>query len=148
VDVYFADGAFGVEWGATLQQVQAAHPGGTAWRQRDEEGIGEVVYAVTGDFRVLGTDAPVILVHFVFTKENKLQRMFFHFRYADREAALYAIAEILGQDYSTRDEDGARTFGWRRGRASLAKFEIGSSPQFPWAFLAVRTMNIAPGNGR
>jgi hypothetical protein len=148
VDAHFGKGALNAAWGSTLQSVQAMYPGGTAWPQKEEDGVGEVVYAVSGNFRVLGMDLKPSLVHFVFTKQDQLQRAFFHFRFNDREAALYEIAQVLGQDYSIRDEAGSRAFTWKEGQASFAKFEVSSHPQFGWCLLAVRSMTIAPGSGR
>jgi hypothetical protein len=136
VDSEFPSGAHGIQWGSTLQQVQVAHPGGTASPTSE----GEVVYALAGDFRVLGVDLSVPLIQFVFTKQNQLQRVFWHFRHSDREAALYGVAQRLGQDYAISDEARGRVFRWKPGQASFANFEIGTGPQFPWAFLAARSI--------
>lgn len=136
VDAEFPSGALGIHWGSTLQQVQLAYPGGTASPTPD----GEVVYALAGDFRVLSVDLSVPLIQFVFTKQNQLQRVFWHFKHADRETALYGVAQRLGQNYTISDEARARVFRWKPGQASFAKFEIGTAPQFPWAFLAARAI--------
>lgn len=110
IDAHFGTGALNAAWGSTLQSLQATYPGGTTWPQKEADRIGEVVYAVAGNFHLLGTALNAGLVHFVFTKQNQLQRVFFHFRFDDRESAFFEIAQVLGQDYSIRDEAGVRAF--------------------------------------
>jgi hypothetical protein len=148
VDGQFSKGVLGVAWTASLEDVRAKFPGGTAWPNGGETGLGEVVYAVAGDFKVLDVEVTVPLVHFIFSKENNLVRVFFHFRLADRDAALYGIAQILGQDYTVRDAAMARIFEWKPGRLAVAKFEIGSGPAFPWAFFGVGPLKAKYAGGR
>ncbi|WP_116810943.1 hypothetical protein [Steroidobacter cummioxidans] len=144
VDAHFSTGVLGARWGTTLDQVQVMYPGGASWPNGGERG-GEIVYSVPGDFRVLALDIPVPLVHFIFSKENALTRAVLHFRYSDREEVLYGTALVLGQDYSIRDEASARVFQWKPGKASYVGIEIGSGPQFPWAFLGVRAIEQKAG---
>lgn len=140
VDSQFGSGVAGCGWGDTLQQVQAKHPGGFAWPNQGNEFKGEVVYAVTGAFVIAGVETASPLVHFVFSKDNELQRAFFHFKPADRDIVLYQVAQLLGQDYSIRDQAASREFDWKRGRTSFARFEIGNGPDMPWVYLGVRSM--------
>ena len=82
----------------------------------------------------------------MFSKENQLERVFFHFKVVDRDAALYSIAEVLGHDYTVRDEMRSRLFEWKSGRRSFARFVIGAGPEFPWAYFGVRVLDgNAPG---
>lgn len=138
VDEQFSAGALGIEWGSTLEDVQAVYPDGTAWESNFGDNPAATYYALSGDFPVLGLDIPAHLVHFIFTEEYRLQGVYFHFKYSDRETALYGIAEILGQDFSVKDEAGTRQFIWSTGRTSFAKLNVGNSPQRPWVHLAVR----------
>lgn len=140
VDDAFITRALGVSWGATLQQVQSAHPGGLTWPVKgDSEGI---AYVVPGDSQRLGVATPVKLVQFLFTKDNELRTIFIHFAYSDRESALYDVAEQLGHDYDVKDEAGVRKFCWKPGKTTQAQFEVGSSTMQPWAHLGLQTMNI------
>lgn len=140
VDEQFSSGALGVEWDSRLEDVQAEYPGGTALESSFGGNTEAVYYALSGDFRILGLDIPAHLVHFIFTKDHRLQAVFFHFKYSDREPALYGIAQILGQDYSVKDEAGTRQFIWPTGRMSFAKLNVGNGPQNPWVHLAVRPL--------
>src|SRR5215831_7673620 len=103
VDERFASGAIGAEWGATLQEVQAAYPNGLSWPGIDKDLADTVVYEVAGDPRMLGTHTPIRLVQFSFSSENKLTRIDFHFSFSDRDNAVYDVAEMLGQDFSTTE---------------------------------------------
>jgi hypothetical protein len=137
VDAYFSNGVLGAKWGARLDEVRAIYPGGTTWPNGLEQRNGELVYSVSTNVKVLALEIPISLVQFTFSRDNALNGAFLYFRYEDREAALYGIALALGQDYSIRDEADARTFKWKPGTASFAKFEVGNGPQFPWSFLGV-----------
>jgi hypothetical protein len=139
-DAHFGRGVAGRLWGMSLQEVQGKYPGGFAWPNQPNEPNGEVIYAVTGTFTVPGVEVPSPLVHFVFSKDNGLQRVFFHFKPADREAVLYQVAQLLGQDYSIRDQTLSRQFEWKPGQLAFARYEIGNGPNEPWAFFGVRTM--------
>lgn len=140
VDEQFSSGALGIRWNSQLEEVRAAFPNGTAWESTFDGSTGAVYYAVPGDLRVLDLDTPAQLVHFIFTKDRRLQAVYLHFRYPDREAVLYGIAQILGQDYSIKDEAGTREFIWPTGQASFAKLNVGNDPQNPWVHLAIRSM--------
>lgn len=140
VDAHFPEGALGVSWGATLQQVQSAYPGGLTWPVKGESD--GVAYVVPGSSQMLGMSTPVKLVHFLFTKDNTLRTIFLHFAYSDRDSALYDVAELLGQDYSTKDEAAARKFRWESGEKSEAQFEIGLSALQPWAQLGIQARDI------
>lgn len=137
IDELFPEGALGVVWGATLQQVEAAHPGGLAWPARDSQ-YDSIVYAVPGQPQMLGLGAPVKLVQFVFTRDNKLRTIVFHFTYSDRDAALYQAGELLGHDYSVKDEAMARQFRWKPGRATEGVLAIGTSALQPWVHLGLQ----------
>jgi hypothetical protein len=141
VDAHFANWVAGYGWGTSLQQIQAKYPGGFAWPNKGSEAKEEVVYAVSGSFALPGVETPSPLVQFIFSKDNELQRVFFHFKPADRDTVLYQIAQQLGQDYLIRDQAMSRQFEWKRGRMVFARYEIGSGPEFPWAFLGIKAMN-------
>ena len=143
VDDLFSSGVLGVRWDSRLDEVRKVHPDGTAWDSTFDGNTEAVYYAVSGDLRFPGLDIPTRLVHFIFTKDQRLQAVFFHFKYSDRESVLYGIAQILGQDYSVKDEAGTRQFTWPTGEAAFAKLDVGNSPQNPWVHLAVRPLKNA-----
>jgi hypothetical protein len=136
-DSQFRAGALGLSWGATLQQVQSAYPGGLTWpvQGRLVEGV---VYAIPGNAQMLGVTTPVQFVQFIFNKKNELQNVFFHFNYDDRDSALYNVAEILGQEYSVKDEGVVRKYSWKIGKLTQAQFEAGTSAAHPWAQLGLQ----------
>jgi len=137
VDAFFATEVVNVRWGSTLQQIQAAHPGGAAWPNDGPLSSEGHVYDVAGEFRVLGLNFPAHTVDFCFSKDDKLDRAILHFRYADRDDVLYSLAEVLGQDYDVRDEKLTRVFRWKAGRQSAVKLSISTDPRLPWAYLSV-----------
>ncbi|GFE82951.1 hypothetical protein GCM10011487_49510 [Steroidobacter agaridevorans] len=139
IDAEFPSKALGIQWSATLQQVQAAYPGGRVYPPTVKDD-GEIVYVVSGDFRVLGLDLSVPLIHFVFTNQDALDRVFWHFKYEDRDDALYGVAQALGQDYSTKDEARERIYLWKSGRTTRAQVRIGMEPKFPWAVLGAQSV--------
>ena len=139
-DVHFGRGVAGCLWGVSLQEVQGKYPGGFAWSHQPNEPNGEVTYAVSGTFTVPGVEVPSRLVHFIFSKDNGLQTVIYHFNPADREAVLYQVAQLLGQDYSIRDQALSRRYEWKPGQLAFARYEIGNGPNEPWAFFGVRTM--------
>jgi hypothetical protein len=98
-----------------------------------------VAYLVPGTSQMLGVSTPVKLVQFLFTQDNTLHTIFFHFAYSEGDSALYDVAELLGQDYSITAEPAARKFRWEPGANTVAQFEIGLSAQQPWAQLAIQT---------
>ena len=138
VDAWFATGVIGAAWGATVNQVQARHPGGVAWPNDGPLSSEGYIYDVAGEFAVLGVNYPVTRVYFGFSKDNKLDRAMFHFRYSDSDEVLYSIAEVLGHDYEVRDEKTTRIFTWKPGNRAAVKLSISTDPNLPWAYLGVR----------
>jgi hypothetical protein len=132
----FATGVLGTQWGSTLQTIKEKYPKGFAWHgeNRKRESI---IYQVTGEFTLPGTTTPIRMVEFRFSMQNQLRSVALHFDPADADAALYDIANLLGQDYGTKDDIISRFFYWKPNRVSVAAFSLGLGEQYPWAHLVV-----------
>jgi len=145
IDRYFVNGVPLVAWGTKLQDVQTIYPSGVTWEARNNDPDGaRVCMSVAGDAAMLGIDVPVHLVHFCFGSALTLQAVHFHFNYADRDVALYRVAEALGQDYAITEKAGSRLYTWKNGRSSSAVLKIGITPPSTWAYLSVWAVERPP----
>jgi len=140
VDEYFAEGALGVRWGATLEQVLEAFPGGLSYPLAESETDADtipVMYVVDPRVSLPGLRTPCGSVAFLFTRSVQLKRIACYYPFSDRDSVLYEIAELLGQDYLTRDDSKGRTYSWRNGQGATVGLRIGSIAPFEWVVLTV-----------
>lgn len=141
VDDFFATGAFGVPWGAPLETVQKVFPQGVSYpiaMSRYDHDITPVMYAVQTQVPVLGINMPCASVGFLFDKSGHFKKLACYFQYLDRDTALYEIAEVLGQDYATRDDGDGRVYWWKPGKSASAAMYIGRLSPFEWVYFGVR----------
>jgi hypothetical protein len=92
---------------------------------------------------MLGLPTPVKLVHFAFNKNNQLQSAYIHFAYDDRDSAVYEVGILLGQGYSTKEEDHVRKYNWKLGDRTVAQLQVGMSSMQPWTYLTFLSTTFA-----
>ncbi len=151
IDEHFAEGALGLQWGATLQQVREAYPGGLSYTLAKSEVAPDTIpvkYAVDPRVSLLGLSTPCGAVDFFFTKAARLKYVTCYFQFSERDTVLYEIAEELGQDYVTKDDIEGRTYSWRGGRSATVSLRIGRIAPFEWVYLSVRPIPAQPGQGK
>ena len=137
IDEHFAEGALGLPWGATVQQVREAYPGGLSYPLAQSEIYADTIpvkYAVDPRVSLLGLSTPCASVSFIFSKTAQLKQVGCYFHFADRDTVLYGIAEELGQDYFTKDDSEGRTYGWLSGRSARVSLRIGHIAPFDWVY--------------
>ena len=136
VDDYFEEGVLGLKWDATLPQVQEKFPGGVTYPTRGEKGD-SLSYQVTMETKAIGIELPPSIAMFAFTQSQKLRNVTFNFSYADRETVLYQVAEAIGQDYSSHEDELEHVYRWKRGRMSYVSLSVGRVTPHTWVYLQV-----------
>lgn len=151
VDDFFATSAFGVPWGAPLETVQKVFPQGVSFpiaTYRYDRDITPVMYVVQTQTSVLGISTPCASVGFLFDKLGHFKKLACYFQYTHRDTALYEIAEVLGQDYATNDDEDGRIYSWKPGNAASAGMYIGRISPFEWVYFGVRARDPAKSSKR
>lgn len=151
VDDFFATGAFGVPWGAPLETVQKVFPQGVSYpiaASRYDRDMTPVMYVVQTPTPVLGISTPCASVGFLFDKSGHFKKIACYFQYVHREQALYEIAEVLGQDYATSDDEDGRIYSWKPGNLASAGMYIGRISPFEWVYFGVRARDLAKSSDR
>jgi hypothetical protein len=136
VDDYFEEGVLGLKWDATLPQVQEKFPGGVTYPTTGERGDTHLTYHVTVETKAIGIELPKSFAIFSFTKSQTLRNVSFHFSYADRETVLYQVAEAIGQDYVSRDDELEHVYRWD-GLTSFVALSVGRVTPHTWVYLQV-----------
>jgi hypothetical protein len=95
------------------------------------------MYVVDPRASLLGLSTHCGSLAFVFTKTAQLKRVGCYFQFSQRDTVLYQIAEVLGQDYLTKDDSEGRTYSWRGGQSAAVALRIGIIAPFEWVVLSV-----------
>lgn len=98
IDDFFSDGAFGVQWGSTIDEVRELHPKGTA-----KEYVGIQSYIVPHSTPVLKIEREDTDITFTFNSEGKLHAIGVSFEGNDIAEAFSSLKSNFGENEPLSD---------------------------------------------
>ena len=136
VDDYFNRGVLGVAWGSKLEVVQSRYPNGSTWNTAAVDGS-FFAYEVPVPAKLFGLDEANLVVHFSFNEFEQLCLVNLLYRYDQREAVMYHVAEALGHYYLTRNEKHQLITQWKSESKILVSLATGDGPPHTWVRLVI-----------
>ena len=130
VDGVFPRGIAGAEWNSSLAALQRLHPEG--FLNPIASSAIPYLFVVPGPHKELLLHVPIKAVSYAFDSAGRLRVVYVQIDASDPDAALYDLAEALGEDYITEDVKKGRNYQWKPGATTLARMQIARTPPRLW----------------